>query len=285
MSSKLDTNTVPGYIDHLGIITDQRPNPGEISITENGFVYLPYDKETDDEIVTLLNNSSQFRSIKCSELTRALSAKSYFREGLSYAENDNTFKIKLNPKALGGGEVPTIIHPISQDVSKFSDGIEFTDEQTLSTADVISIGARYSSLYEGNDRVGFDFMISSANNGVDLVNNRPFTITLISGESDVYTDTINFNGIIRHSVGQDLSGSVNLDVRYSMNSGKIYSGNIVFSVFNYDQNLTLESKNFIQDINSKVQAEFIDGVFKIYPMDPNVTECIINNCILTYAKS
>ena len=124
MSSKLDTNTVPGYIDHLGIITDQRPNPGEISITENGFVYLPYDKETDDEIVTLLNNSSQFRSIKCSELTRALSAKSYFREGLSYAENDNTFKIKLNPKALGGGEVPTIIHPISQDVSKFSDGIE-----------------------------------------------------------------------------------------------------------------------------------------------------------------
>ena len=282
MSSKLGTNTVPGYIDHLGIITNQGSEPGEISLTDNSIIYLPQDKTLDDEIVTISNSSSRFKSIKCSDLTKALSAKSFFKEGLTYVEQDDSIKLKLNPNVLSSGEIPNIIHPLSADVSKFSDGIKFNNK--ISTTDALAIQSRYEDLYEGEDRVGFDFMKSAVDNGVDLTN-RPLAIVIIAAGSDVYTDTVNFNGIIRHSVCPSLGGSVDIDVRYSTTPGRIYTYNIVFPLFNYSSNLTLNIRSFIQDIDSKVQVEFIDGVLKVFPTKSDINECIINSCILTYAKS
>ena len=279
-NSKLGTNTISGYIDHLGIITNNGYIPGTVFIDRDSLSYIPNDNNESGEVIPILNNKTTFRPIRCSELANAISRKVYFKQCLIYQEDEDTIKMKVNPDSLQS-DIPTIMQKSLAEQSKFADGISFNN--TFSPDDVQDINSKYSELYEGDDKKGFDFLQLTTKNNIDL-EDRYFSTIVISAESDIYTDTLNLNGIVRHCVSPELKGSVNMDIRYSTSKG-VFSENVVFSIFSYDQDLKLEIRNFIQDINDKVQVEYINGVVRVYPLDSTVNECIINNCILTYAKS
>lgn len=279
-NSKLGTNTISGYIDHLGIITDSGYVPGTVFIEGDSLSYIPNDNNESGEVIPILNNNSTFRPIRCSELHNSILRKVFFKQCLVYQEDEDTVKMKINPDSLQS-DIPVITQKSLSELSKAADGISFNNE--FGIEDMQEINSRYSELYSGEDKKGFDFLQLTTKNKIDL-GDKYFSTTVISADSDVYTDTLNLNGIIRHCVSSELKGSANIDVRYSTAKG-VFSENIVFSVFSYDQDLKLEVKNFIQDINDKVQVEYINGVLRVYPLDSTVNECIINNCILTYAKS
>lgn len=280
MNSKLGIETIPGYVDHLGIITNKPATSGSISVGEDLITYIPGDSDKGDDIIPILCNKSQFRSIRCSELSKALSNKVFFKEGLVYSEGGDNFKMKVSPGSLKT-EIPAIHQVLSPELSKYADGVILKGE--VNEEDIVSVEDKYSQLYSGNDKSGYDFIKYTTDNDIDL-GDRPFTVNVVSAGSDVYTDTLNFNGIIYHCVSPGLKGMVNLDVRYSSSIG-ISTKNVVFQLFSYNEDLALESRNFIQNLDNKVQVEFIDGVLRVCPMSSNIFECIINNCTLTYAKS
>lgn len=278
--SRTGTNTFSGFVDNLDIITSTREGLGSVISIEGESLVYTHPRSEDTGTIPILNNDSEFRSIRCSELTKALNNKAFFNQCLIFAEDKDTFKMKLNSEVLKE-EIPTIAQRKDGDNTLVADGISFIND--ITSDQVSLINTNYSSIFGGNDKNGFDLIKYSANNSIDL-SGKSFTTYIISAGSDVYTDTVNFNGIIRHCVSKGLSGTANVDIRYSIRDN-VYSGNIVFEVFSYDNEMKLCIRNFIQEIDNKVQAEFIEGVLRVYPLNSTINECIINNCILTYAKS
>lgn len=274
--SKLGTNTVSGYVDHLGIIQKKDNTLGAITIGEDSIVCTPRGSNISTPV---LIKNSDFRAIKCSELTRALVNKCYFKQCLVYFEEE-AFKMKVNPLQLID-DIPTIMQPPTGDLSKYADGIELNSNTT--EADKSEIDNIYSELYDGDDKEGMNSVKYSTNSRLDLIGDSNIVEIIVSG-SDVYTDTINFNGIIHHFTAPNLSGIVNIDVRYSFSDSSIKNDSISFNLFSYDSEGSLTSRNFIQDVNDEIRCEFINGVLRLFPLSTNICECIINNCVLTYGK-
>lgn len=302
---KIDSNTVDGYIDHLGIVHKQDSKLGYITIDYSGDLsYIPPTSD-DDEVISILNNESTFRPIRCSELYRAINNKAHFKFGMTYGFRENkedVFEMKLNIDSLVDNNenkiclnplsdseeqffastesIPLIKQPKKLETSNSMKGIRLG--RSLDDSDVVAINSAYNNLYDGKDKIGFDLIKYSANNGPDL-GDEPWTACLVSPCSDVYTDTLNLNGIMRHNVTDNLSGTVDLDVRYSVR-GNIYTGSVSFSAFTYDSDKNLTTQNIVHNINNFVQVEYINGVLRVFPLKTEVIECIINNCIITYAK-
>ena len=112
---------------------------------------------------------------------------------------------------------------------------------------------------------------------IDIVENS-FTSSLTSETK--YTDTLNLEDWIYASMKSSLDGiSGKLDVSYMYSKGGVmYGGQQSIKIFRYEEYLTLESA--IIDLGD-VQLEFLDYVLKIYPLNNDVDEVIINDCTLT----
>lgn len=120
---------------------------------------------------------------------------------------------------------------------------------------------------------------------IDVLN-QSRTFTLVSAGSDIYTNTVSFAGYAEKLTIPGRTGKIELTIQYSMDNN-IYTFDTTFEVLkttitNTDEGTGVQTtKNFIQVLKN-VTIECINNVIRVVPSNPDVDECIISNCFLTY---
>lgn len=113
--------------------------------------------------------------------------------------------------------------------------------------------------------------------GVD-VSKESIVVNLISGTT--YTDTINLEDWIYKS-GKGLnsvSGKLDISFMYSIGE-EIHGGMQTIKAFQYSGGNVIVD-NTIMNLGS-IQLEYINHILKIYPLNQDIDEVIINDCTLT----
>ena len=107
-------------------------------------------------------------------------------------------------------------------------------------------------------------------------------------DDDQYTNTISLDGIERKISKANLSGKIDLTVKYTK-GGVIYGQDLTFSAFKYSNDVNspeLTREDFVSSLGQTsdpdVMVEYIDGVIRSISESEDVDECIISNCVLTY---
>jgi hypothetical protein len=127
-------------------------------------------------------------------------------------------------------------------------------------------------------------LYSSSKVVVDIVNGS-VSIDLV--EDDVYTNTISLVGIETKISKANLSGKIDLTVKYTK-EGIISGQDLTFKAFKYTntESPELTRDDFISPLGSMsdpdVMVEYVDGVIRVIPESSSVDECVISNCVLTY---
>lgn len=108
----------------------------------------------------------------------------------------------------------------------------------------------------------------------------PLTVSLISDTT--YTDTINLEDWVYKSSNPEVTAKLDISFMYSI-GGNIYGGFQTIQPFKYSDLGYLTSNNQVMTVG-KIQLEYIGYVLKIYPLDPEIGEVVINDCVLTIGK-
>ena len=132
---------------------------------------------------------------------------------------------------------------------------------------------------------------SSTKKRINLVESGT-SLTIINRESDTYTDTVDFRDIINYSRQPGLLAYLTLEVGCTIEKTKdsyeYFTRVYEFSLFQYldtnSGNGELKSEDFILETENGILIEFIDGILRVISSNSQITECIINNCILEYGK-
>ena len=127
---------------------------------------------------------------------------------------------------------------------------------------------------------------NSSREVVDLLDNT-ISFSIISPDSDTYTNTIGLGELINYSSMPGISAKIDLTIQYSIGED-IYNRDINFTAFKYNPKGELEIESLQFDLDSDVSVFFIaeTGVIEAYPQEGSeVGECIINSCVVSYGKS
>lgn len=108
----------------------------------------------------------------------------------------------------------------------------------------------------------------------------PLTVSLISDTT--YTDTINLEDWVYKSSNPEVTAKLDISFMYSI-GGNIYGGFQTIQPFKYSDLGYLTSNNQVMTLG-KIQLEYIGYVLKIYPLEPEIDEVVINDCVLTIGK-
>ena len=288
----------------LKLVTTKVPTKNEILYINPDNNYLAY-KRKGDEVILDKGGSEVDRLIKCSDLKEILSK--YLIKGTKYIINtynpvlyylipgnpsndslftsDNDFVPTLPIQSLIRGEVDGFnmygftvtqesVRSIKACDNWYNDLSELEDIEASIDNRVTEVFGYYKNFEdldiekEVRDKVGGyskDILVKS------------FTASLISETK--YTDSINIEDWVRSSMKGTNGVSGKLDVSYMYSKGGImYGGQQSIKSFRYETNLTTEDT--IIDLGD-VQIEYIEFVLKIYPLNNDVDEVIINDCTLT----
>ncbi len=112
------------------------------------------------------------------------------------------------------------------------------------------------------------------------------SIEIICKGSSIYTNIVNLNHYVNTIDQQKIL--VKLGISYSKQNSEVintYYKNISFIPFNFAYNAEKEvyeaiSDNFIKKINNDITIEYINGCIRLFSINPDVIECIIDFCYL-----
>ena len=118
----------------------------------------------------------------------------------------------------------------------------------------------------------------------DILND---SVTMDLVGSDQYISTLSLENLFKRIPVSGISAKVDLSIKYSKNN-QIYNHNMVFEAFRYpetpDKIVKYTGNNFIKLVNDEVSIEYIDSVIRVIPDKPEIDECIISNCTVTYGN-
>lgn len=111
------------------------------------------------------------------------------------------------------------------------------------------------------------------------------TINML-GDKD-YTNTISLKGVEKKYAKPNISGKVDLTVKYTR-GGLVYTKDLSFEAFKYDDN-ELEPKStsnsYVSPLNNAdVVVEYLGGIVRVIPESDDIDECIISSCVVTYGR-
>ena len=90
-----------------------------------------------------------------------------------------------------------------------------------------------------------------------------------------------------------ISARLDISIKYSKLNDERTEASInnyftTFKAFEYDVNRNLIMENTIEIINDNtgdlVKIEYFNGIIRLFPLSPRITECIINDCTVIYGK-
>ena len=298
----------------LKLVTIERPSEDNVpfimtNVDDNPILAYILEYET---IIVYGNNDL----VKCSQLERILGK--YFIKGTKFiASTYNPTLYYLFPGAYDEqftpdtNFIPTLKIPelIRDEVNGFEGEIDeesqhfiptFDQDSSITQDSVKSIKACdswYNKPEETeaaenaiNERI--DKLFKYYNGGIDVekevhsnlggysadLSSYPIVVSLLS--KTTYTDTINLEDwIIESGKGtNEISGKLDISFQYSI-EGKIHGGMQTINAFRYSNGNALVNDCIIN--LGEVQIEYIRGVLKIYPINVEIDEVIINDCVLT----
>lgn len=178
-----------------------------------------------------------------------------------------------------GGHIPTKLNfgdnnmffplPII-DKSDYSVCSDITSSTTFA-----SIETLYKNMLIMKESDGVTFY-SSSKIIVDFLNS---SIALDLINEDEYTNTISLINVEKKLNLPDISCKVDLTIKYVKDG--IYCRDLTFKAFKL-LNEGLVRDDFVSSLDGDVIVEYVDGIVRVVPEVPEISECIISNCILTY---
>ncbi|MCF0114642.1 MAG: hypothetical protein HUJ56_04760 [Erysipelotrichaceae bacterium] len=97
-----------------------------------------------------------------------------------------------------------------------------------------------------------------------------------------YTSIINLNELLqkRDKIRYYKADyTIKVGIIYVKSGGRI-AENITFTPFYFDKDGNLLDKSFQMTINDEVEVEYADGCIRLFPLIPDITECIIQHCFV-----
>ena len=286
----------------LHIITNNVPDQDNvlyIDTSNDNSPYLAY-KETVEgdvkKVISIIEGDSYDRPVHCSELFKLLL---FMNPGAKFVTKENDLYYRF-PDDSQESLIPTLF-PSDY---KRNDPDAFNTETDLGlSAKAIraikvcdqSLDDGKGSIEEPHDYSYFEKKVEETigelmdNTGtrsvgsysVDLLENSR-VIELVNGT--LYTDTINFNELMRKVQAIGISCVAEVSVSYTI-LDIIYKGSFTFKPFEYISDDTIEVRNMISKIgDDKVQAEYFNGILRVIPVSSEINECIIDNCTVTYGN-
>lgn len=260
----------------LSLVLDEETNSLRIDGSNLSYV----DSETGETNI-VMNLDSDSRPLFLSELNDRLKKRRYHLVD------------KLIIEKTSGNLGMLVDNPASDSEVEFSgklynytsgDSINICDTE-ISSDDIDNfINSYYKNIMEVKES-GVITLYNSSKMVVDILDGL---ISFDLVDPDEYTNTISLIGIEKKAVKPNLSGKIDLTVKYSK-GGTIYLQDLTFTAFKYssDENSpTISSDTFVSSIgdisNPDVLIEYIDGVIRTIPESSDVDECIVSNCVLTY---
>ena len=130
-------------------------------------------------------------------------------------------------------------------------------------------------------------LYSSSRFNIDFLS-QSISVDMIDSSKD-YTNTVNLKGFIKKATGSIKNSTASIDVKYTINGSerttKTYTIDNLFLVKTKENSnsITILYNNITNGkIDDNVNLEFIDGIVRVIPINPEVTECIISKCIVNY---
>lgn len=285
--------------------------------TDNSGIYivndtLAYTNEASETSVLITGNDQPGKALRCSEFTSFLKGQSYLTGGIKYV---NTIDIPQPGESIPGvylyyrnpskvdSDIPTIditdspgdeiIFYIDEDNQIKVSGQNYSkDLKVCDSWDnrrslnyfkgiIEELYNKYIGLGDPSEEVYNQ--ISSRYLGDYYTENYIKTYTLVSFFTRDYTNQLDLREYIHRSELPGISGKLDLSISYSLVSEEFSVYSVSFTAFSYTTEGIL--KNPVRIFGDQyIQVEYIDGILTIYPKTTEVTECIINNCILNYGK-
>lgn len=275
-------------------LTNTEYNPSGLHIIDNSEQPIL----ANGDIIVSERVKSYLRPMHCSELSKKMQLRSYNKaEGIFVTIPDENSNEEY-PDILKDVEwrnyldYPAAdeidVRPITEEEKKAGKYIQLDkkiNKDNLNTRILIEKIENFYKKIFGTMTIKEVSFYNTSRNIIDILDNTT-VIDLIKPFSDIYTDTISIDYIFKLPFKEKVSGLVGLTIQYtkqeSDDSIKVYSHDSTFQAFKYDDKGELVIDNLIEDIESDVRLEYINGVIKVYPLRNNITECIIYKCDITY---
>lgn len=257
----------------LSIVTNE-PVENKLTINNNNDIYYITNQGT----INIIEGDLRFRPLHCSELynkflLRGIRPYDLFISGIEGEDDERDPIIKfsyIEPR----GEIDNI------DTTDINNSFPLCGDLYSDTEELVN--RKYIELFGDGLNAGEELGFLSSTNSIQEKESE-VSIDLIKS-FDSYTNTVSLNELINYSTEAYISCRVDLTVLYSKSDGIIYNHNTKFTAFDYGPTQTLNIYNTIENIDSLVQLEYINGVIKVIPTSQEVNECIINNCTVIYGK-
>lgn len=292
----------------LTLVTDKDCH-GELFLSNNNIVDGDASDNNPAKYTMIDNSSSVLRPIKCSELYNKLRVKSWGNFCIKYIstariDNPNSddidnfdpyeeFTVRAtvrNPIESGiFSDIPTIltsnIKDRVNDDEICSSGFRVTGN-SFSAEDMDAINDKFAELFGLQNEVNDTYFFRSTKSLLDL-SNSSVTFNLFNNDTGIYINSLNFSGLINHAVTSKISAVCTITVCYSDKSGMLVERDFSFKIFEYkkeNSEIKLETENFISKILNDVQIEYFNNELRVLPLKDTITECIIENCTITYGN-
>ena len=161
------------------------------------------------------------------------------------------------------------------------------DPHAHNAPNVSEIEQEYLNLFGGmNSNLEVSLYDSSPIDYIDLLKNS-ITVSLINPNTDTYTNKVTLSSVKNYvTTVSGIEGLVDLSVMYTK-GGKIYTQSLIFKAFKYtnkNSKIVCEDNEYYSDINNDVEVSYINNIISVVPKTSLITECIINNCFITYGS-
>lgn len=256
-------------------------NNSEISIDSKNEFSLVYNDNNEQFKLTIENSKN--RPIRISELNNKLIERDWNVFERRYIKFDKGKELLMLKKTNNSTDY---IEKLNTEDNNL--GIELCNLDNIPSETILEFESEYKDILNMKNTDNEIYLYSASNRVIDILNNT-VSIDMISCDSDIYTDIIDLKNIIKIFPKSNLSMKIDLSVLYSKN-GKIYNYDTTINGINYniedtkDSTVSIKNNPIIENINSDIFIEYTDLIIKVLPTSNLISECIINNCTITYGN-
>lgn len=224
------------------------------------------------------NYESPFRPVTVSELFNKLGERDWNIVGRKYIDGNKELRTAINS---GSDRIEKTgcytVSPSNEIIINRESDLENLESLKVEHSDIIQM---FKNMKESKTV----YLYNTSELVFDILNG---SVTMDLVDSDQYISTLSLENLFKRVSVSGVSAKVDLSIKYSKNN-QIYSHNMVFDAFKYpntpDEIVRYTGNNFIKLINDEVNVEYIDSVIRVVPDNPEIDECIISNCTVTYGN-
>ena len=263
----------------LSIVTEESSEL-RINVADRKIYY-----NTPGGTVTIIEGSLKYRPLHCSELSKRLESRNWNKSETLFIQGDSSVDnpILRYKKSRPTGEIDTI------DTLDLSGNLSFPLCGTLDSSVKAQIDAAYSEIFDSSLTASEEMCFLESTKNVMDTSKCQESIDIIKG-SDSYTSGLSLRELIEYSSYPGISARLDMSIKYSvlgsnLEDPTIYTYFTTIDAFRYDNDRNLILEDTVENIGDDlIRLEYFGGVVKLFPISPQISECIINDCTIIYGN-